>query len=228
MGNYIKTLGEVVNGIASGDLAENTVLANSSGTKAVVSNGSLLWLTSAGYVSTPVSISNDTITEVWVVEKATVTKEVSFTEGVDLVAKGKTVTFVSSDDGFFEVSRLRDLEELITKDSTLDALYYGSAFYEEETVISSINADNGSVRINAGTINVGDVDITNVGKKLEGSDVHRIHHLKHFLGKTAESIALEYGISTRMVYYILDGTYWNDIYHVFHETFDVATGDYIE
>lgn len=215
MSDY-KTLGEVVSGISSGELAEGTVFNNSLGTKAVVSGGSLLWVLENGYVSTPVSITNDTVTDVWALVSNVDLVEVTFTEALDLVAEGTKVTLETVDLERFEVNDLVDLDQIIGGVVDLEVLYYGKAFYEIPK------------RITAGTINAEKATAISVGKKLERADAHRIHHLKHFVGKTAESIALEFGVSTRMVYYILDGTYWNDVYKEFQADFDVAVEDYIK
>ena len=51
--------------------------------------------------------------------------------------------------------------------------------------------------------------------KISAEDAFNILVSKHYFGQPVTSLANQYGITTRMVYYILDGTHWSDVYDYF-------------
>lgn len=65
------------------------------------------------------------------------------------------------------------------------------------------------------------------GKKLTEGDAYNIHHLYHFVKIPVAEIAKEYHISERMVYYILDGGHWADVFKKFHKDYCIVKDDYI-
>ncbi|WP_335556823.1 hypothetical protein [Neobacillus vireti] len=64
-------------------------------------------------------------------------------------------------------------------------------------------------------------------RKLNEGSVYNIHHQYHFAKRPVAEIAEEKGVSQRMIYYILEGKRWADVYEIFHKDYDVVIDDYI-
>lgn len=202
---------EIVQDLTEGKLLKGSVLVNKSGQKVTVKDGSLFWLTDAGYISTPVAITLETLKDEWALEYPKLTKQVTFSEAVDQLYLGERVLFVVDHGREYEMDSLDMLEAVLEDQEFLRRMYESEIYILEVQDIPDIAAES-----------LAD-DITETfGRKLSESDVYRIHHLRHFVGATVESIATEYLVTMRMVYYILDGTYWNNVYKEFHSEFAEA------
>lgn len=198
------TLTEIIAGIRSNAFINGDVLENSLGEKATIQDNSFLWLTGTGYVSTPVAITADTVTDVWRKVGAKFDKEITFAESIEFLAKGEQVQYrvneETIDSATYTIENLGELDSLIDREYIKD-LYNGKTF------VSSKTADETAV----------EKTTDSVGRKINEVDVRRIHELSH-AGFTAATLAERFNITVRMVYYILDGTYWNNVYKEFNRS----------
>ena len=93
---------------------------------------------------------------------------------------------------------LYDFEDVIVSKENLADIYENGKFYRED---DGTQSPAQKVKHN---------------EKLSYEDACSIHHEYHVNKRSAMSIAEKYGISDRMVYYIIDGTHWHSAYQAFH------------
>lgn len=198
------TLTEIIAGIRSNAFINGDVMENSLGEKATIQDNSFLWLTGTGYVSTPVAITADTVTDVWRKVGAKFDKEITFAESIEYVATGEEVKYHvnagTNNSSVYIIDNLMELDDLISS-------VYVKDLYNGKTFVSSKTAGETTVEKTADS----------VGRKVTEEDVRRIHELSH-AGFTAATLAERFNITVRMVYYILDGTYWNNVYKEFNRS----------
>lgn len=242
------TFHEVVIGIIVGDVKDGDEFVTSSGFKAVYKDGVLAWVTHGGYIGSPVAVTAENMAETFAKIKKVVEQEISFHEAVQLIDEGVTVR-IDVDGSEYFVSDFTEFDELISTKEYFEDVYNGSYFVEvdetplaipsiagegqelteediryiEQELIPAILAELGMM---PEAVEVEPMPETSKGKKLTEADAYNIHHKYHFVKQSVTDIADEYDITPRMVYYILDGTHWFNVYEAFHTDYDIVADDY--
>lgn len=219
-------LGEIADGMVKGGYGNDTSFVNTLGERIVVKDGALRWLTKNGYVSNIVGVTLDTVTDTWKREKDT-GKELTFAEALELIDKGNKVHFETPAGEKYWVRDMAQLEDLLTLFITIGHLY-SSKFYSDEgnTVVDAVNTEDTGITLELDEVKVdGLLDAFNIGKdrekgaKLTEKNVYAIHFRRTFMKDSVASLAEAFGVTERMVYYILDGTYWGDVHKQFHKDY---------
>lgn len=208
----VYNLADIILGIIQGKVKDGDIFESNSGFRIIYKDGVLCWLTSGGYIGSAVVINDETVNEVFNKVAYRRKRFIEFAEALELIAKGKGVTFIVEDSREYVVDSLDALDEIICDKEYLGDLYNATIFVEDETELVETDEADG-------------LDEDSV-RKLTKADVYNIHHLYHFVGWAVPYIAKQYNISERMVYYILKGERWQDVYKLFHDDFDVASQDY--
>lgn len=235
------TLVDLAEGIFTGKYAEGDIFETGNGERASISQGALRWVTSGDYLASPVGITEETLTSGWRKARKLVEKRITFVEALESLANGQSVTLTP--DGYtskYEVSSFMDVERLLEDDAYLEHLYRGHAVVmvepedenkQTETTAESVSrvADEGLVGFVSLLAEIGsgdkpaedtkETEISSTGHKLDSLDALDILMQRHFAKDSVSVIAERYGITDRMVYYIIDGTYWTDVHATFHKDF---------
>lgn len=219
------TLHETVIGILVGDIKEGDKFTTSSGFNAVFKDGKLSWVSQNGYVLSPVSVSTENLKEDFFLQGSS-RVEISFADALDFLAMGdKVIVDVEGKGREYEVTSLSGLDEVIEKEYFADlyhSQWYVEATDEEMKVVAEVMKE---VELPFTDL---EEDTVSVGKKITEAEAYNIHHLYHFAKFSVAQIADKYGISTRMVYYILDGQRWEEAYNEFHIDYDIVKDDYVK
>lgn len=216
----LTTFVELVESIFSEEVENGDVFVATDGTEIVYKDGALRYLTSGGVITSTVAVTDDNLNSLWYRKEAKPElKKVTFLEAVRYLAEErKEVSIVvhydkeHNSNGSYTVSNLYEFEELLKYEYLYD-LYFNSEYYLTEAFEVEQEVEPEKSR-------------ESIGRKITAQDAYKILHQRHFLQRSVASLAEEYGITTRMVYYVLDGTYWKEVYDMFHEDFDVAIEDY--
>lgn len=192
---------DIVEAINQGGIKEGTVFNGENGEQIVYTDKALRYLTSSGFVSTIVSVTDENVTQGWTVKESSKKSEPkTLLEALPHIANGERVAIVVHYNAVktagqeYEVSSLVQLEAVLNKEYLSD-LYKHADFY----VLSEDKE-------------AGDSGRESVGRKITATEAFQIHVDRKHFHKPVAVIADEYGITTRMVYYILDGTYWADVW----------------
>lgn len=212
--------------LAKGQLADGTAFINTAGEKVIVKDGALHWLTKNGYVSNIVGITIDNYTDVWKITSMQAQKELTFAEALAFIDKGKEVRFETQAGEEFEVSGMVELDRALSLFVTIGHLYSGKAYDTEGQRVAEVK-----------TVNEVKEDGPNVdgllkafglrehkhatGAKLTDKDVYAIHYRRYYMKDSVAKLAEIFGVTERMVYYIIDGTFWKGVYKQFHNDYDV-------
>jgi hypothetical protein len=240
---------EVVIGILVGDVAEGDTFTTTSGFKAVYKDGVLSWVTQGGYVGSPVAVTAEVLDEVFYMETKFEMAEVDFKDALDFIKMGTEVLFVI-EGREYTVDSFEELDELISSKEYFEDVYNAGIYVEitqeekaiAEQILLQVNESEPHV-LTPDEIRYIEQDLVPsilkeleelgeesrvAGKKLSFGEAYNIHHQYHFVKRSVAEIAEGYGVSSRMIYYVLDGTHWADAYKVFHEDYDIVQEDYIK
>jgi hypothetical protein len=228
------TLVDIIVAIAHELVKDGDIFETSSGHRVIYRDGVLCWLTSGGYIGSAVTITDENIKETF--NKVTNIKEkkISFTEALPMIAEGKEVKIVVGGRDYI-IDSFIDLDDIIEEKEFFEDVYKADCFVQVEEKNEQSKSSNLTLpivldmaQLDEALVEVGKV-FSNVGysKKLTGADAYNIHHLYHFVKKPVKEIAEEYGVSERMIYYVLDGTHWQEVHEQFHKDYDVVTDDYV-
>ncbi|WP_440614746.1 hypothetical protein [Bacillus subtilis] len=200
------TLSQIVERMERGLLPEGAVFCqNSTGDKMIYDGDSLRWLTVNNYISATVTITEEAIKDTFTLLTAQ-KKKLTMLEALPYIAEGKRVT-IDMEHKQYTVDNLSELEDVIECHEFLVELYESAVYYVEEDETEKPS--------------------TVTAKTLSEGDVYNIHHLYHFVKKPVSEIAVEKGVSERMVYYILEGKRWDFVYRKFHSDYCIVKDDYI-
>lgn len=184
---------ELLETYAEGRLKEGAVIkAVEDGSSYTFKKGNLHHLTSAGYVTSPVEVTVELTELLFIVESKEYTP-VGFMEAMRLLGENQPVYV---EDG--SAKRLiLDIESLINRDeyssiSLYEAVFENVYFKEADKAVPKTETNK---------------------HKLTEADAYTILEAYHKLGRTVPDLAYMYDVTTRMIYYILDGTYWADVYN---------------
>lgn len=133
-------------------------------------------------------------------------------------------------DVFADSEDLKDFEEIFLDDYEYELDEYFGEDWLEETLVDTpaedvtggnlfglLDVDTPTDIVDVLEVASAPADPNKLGAKISAEDAFNILLGKRFFGRTVASLADEYGITTRMVYYILDGTYWSDVYDYFED-----------
>lgn len=213
------TFHELVIGIIVGDVKDGAEFETSSGLKAIYKYGSLTWVTQSGYIGSPVVVNIESINETFTLKTKVVDKELSFTEAMQYLAEGDTV-FATIEGRGYQLHDLEDVDSLIENKEYFGDVYKARYTVPVEETVEDLPFSDEPEEAEPSK--------TRQGIKITSSEAWDILHQYNFAKKSVNQIADTYGISPRMVYYILDGTHWAVVYEDFHTEFDVVTEDYIK
>lgn len=225
---------ELVIGIIVGDVNEGDTFKTLSGSRVIFKDGMLSWVTQGGYLSTPVAITEETIEETFFLEDKV--KELSFFEAMQYIAEGDEVTVVVEGRPYY-LSSLDDMDTLIEENEYFQDVY--KAKFTTKVEKSNIPTQDDSIIINTGDGTLGAVTKFNnkvdsilsgtsdsYSKKLTRNDAWSILHSYHFSKVPVVKLAQQYGVSDRMIYYVIDGTHWTDVHEEFHADYCMVKDDY--
>lgn len=216
---------EVVIGIIVGDIKEGTKFKTSTGFDAVYKNGMLSWVTSGGYIGSPVAVTQEILGETFSVPNPVTTKELTFFEAMQYIAEGDAVE-VDVDGRLYTVDCFGDLDNLLSNHEYIKDVYKAKFTVELES--AEVNELPFSDEPEPDTEDTAFAKTATLGKKLGRQEAWEILNKYHFTKQSVEQLANRYEVSTRMIYYILDGTHWKDVHQLFHNDYDVVKDDYIK
>lgn len=197
---------EVVIGINVGDVEEGTEFKTSSGFHALYKNGVLRWVTNGGYVGSPVTVSKENIAEVFTVLEPEAYEKISFTDAMQYLAEGDTVSLLL-EGREYDVSNFTELDDLISNHEFFADVYKATFTVpvEKKAVELPFSEDEKEPEP------VPDVH----SKKLTHVEAYSILHAYYISKVPVIQLAFDYEVSTRMIYYILDGTNWGNVHKQF-------------
>lgn len=164
--------------------------------KVVVNDGGLFHLTEDNYLSEPVELTSSNIYSSYV-KKKDATKEVDLNVAFELLQRNKEAIVVF--DGLYDIDG-RPLEQELNSVQDLYKVIETTPF-DTATIMQTLI--NSTYRINTET--------AHRGLKINSDQAFEIHHKHRKRHVSVKALSEEYGITTRMVYYILDGTYWTTV-----------------
>lgn len=226
------TLVDIVSGILTGKVQDGDIFETASGHRVIYRDGVLSWMTSGGYIGSAVTVTEDVIEEIF--SKVTDEIKISFVEALPLIADGKEVRGLV-DGREYILTSLEDVDSLVTDKEYLADVYNGVFFVRDEKEKARDQKAEQSItfpvvlgfeKMEQVFAELGKA-LSGNSKKLTGADAYNIHHLYHFVKMPVKEIADKYGVSDRMIYYVLDGTHWAEVHEQFHTDFDVVQEDYI-
>lgn len=242
---------ELVIGIIVGDVKEGNTFKTSSGSKVIYKDGALAWVTQAGYLSSFVSVTKEIIEETFFLESKMTTKDLSFSEAMQYLAEGDEVTLTVEGRRSYTLTRLEDMDDIIEDKEFFKDVYkadFTVRVEESQTTTShkpigfdtanhTISYDSILVNTGSGTLGAvskcnGKVDSSlsvtsdSYSKKLTRNDAWSILHSYHFSKVPVVKLAQQYGVSDRMIYYVIDGTHWTDVHEEFHADYCMVKDDY--
>jgi hypothetical protein len=234
-------LGDIIFAIMHGDIKEGDILESNSGFRVTYRDGVLSWLTSGGYIGSAVTITEDSLQEVFAKVKSFKEKRISFTEALPLIAEGKEVRVVVEGSREYIISDLDDMDEMIQNREFFVDVIEADYFVEVEVAEKEEKAEQSlrnrltniltmPVVVDASKLDELFAEMSRElrkSKKLLPHDAYNIHHLYHFVKKPVKEIAEQYRVSERMIYYVLDGTHWAEIHEQFHRDYDLVSDDYV-
>lgn len=186
---------EVIMGIALGNIKDGDVVKTDTDTLKYI-DGTLVYVTEKGYISEPVVINEETMAKEYVVDEDK--EDFLFHEAIRVVNDGQAVLAP-----FYSELPIKDLNDLA------DFVEWAHSCNYSLDTINFVKAE--------------DVEEPKEkrGQKITEEQAKDIYVQRH-MGVPVSSLANEYGITERMVYYILDGTYWSNV----HQTMvkDMAKG----
>ncbi|WP_407708510.1 hypothetical protein ACIU4M_00665 [Bacillus altitudinis] len=188
---------DIIKGISSGQVKDGDTFSNESGFKMIWKSGVLRWVVGGGYAGAPVSVTDEHIHSKFTLIERSNLVEVGFDAAMYILSKEKDIELRLAH-RTYQMKSLYDFEDVIVSKENLADVYENGKFYKEE---GDMQPPAQKVKHN---------------EKLTHEDAFSIHHKYHVNKRSALSIAEEYGISDRMVYYILDGTHWLSAYQAFH------------
>lgn len=209
----IYSLSEIIDGIGLHEIPEGTMFVNTMGENAVVDQGGLQWYQSKNYVGTPVTVTAEAINDYWKMAELQQDAVLTFTEALPLIAEGRTVTLITGQGVNYTAKSLQDVENLITYEEKLADLYSATCVtYKTVTVKKTEpkpeNAPTRGVSNRKGRIH-GAVDKKQrKGIKLSEYDVTAIR-ASFANGVHSLDLADRYGVSQRMIHYIVKGQSWS-------------------
>lgn len=238
------TLIDIVTGIHSGRIVEGDTFKTDSGHRVIFRNGVLAWVTSGGYIGTAVTVTEENIAESF--EKISEEKTVSFPEAMKLLAENRQIR-VELEGRHYILNDLEELDALVEKEYVWE-LYRNGVYYVVGEQAEKVEPKNikGIAIHNGGYIDLknkevdeplktlglgindkgflelkgdGTVKIQNTKGQLDSKDAYDILHKNHVMNASVKDLAEEYNVSERMIYYVLDGTHWNDAYTEFHKRY---------
>lgn len=185
-------LGEVLIAIVNKGIGEGDVLTNlSTGERVIVKEGSLHFLTFNDYVSNEVPLVHGMVTAQWELEKKSF-NEVTLAEALEAVVRGTTVY----------------LDDRTKVDSVADLLEEAEHIID----VSDSKLENLVFRVKAD-----DAEPNKHARKTTKTEAWAILMDYNFELMSAKNIADKYGVSLRTVYYILDGTFYAEVYERFNQ-----------
>lgn len=205
---------EVVIAINVGDIAEGDVLLTASGAKAVLKEGVLTWVTTGGYASTPVAVSIENMNELFLLEKNEDKVEYIFSDAVHFLADGLQMTMVV-DNREYPVSSYDDLDSIIeTQEYFSDVVTakFIALQSDLEKVYPSVSTEPVIAQDAVAGILADIEELSKSGKKLTAEDAHEILFGFNCLSIPVTTLAEDFEVSPRMIYYILDGTHWAEVH----------------
>lgn len=107
--------------------------------------------------------------------------------------------------------------KVIYKDGILSWLTVGG-YVSSPVAVNSESVDEHYRRVQE-VVEVTNISHNAYGKKLTESDAHDILIKYHFKQRHVTGLAEDYKVSVRMIYYIIDGVHWRDVYDSFHEKY---------
>ena len=210
----IYSLSEIIDGIDLHEILEGTLFVNTIGEHAVVDHGGLQWYESKNYVGTPVTVTAETINDYWKMAELHQDAVLTFIEALPLINEGRTVTLTTAQGINYTVRSLTEVGNLITYNESLEDVYQSTCItYKTVTVKKPEpkpgNAPTRGVSNRKGRIH-GAVDKSQrKGQKLSQEDVTAIRaHFRH--GVHSLELADRYGVSQRMIHYIVKGQSWSN------------------
>lgn len=215
---------EVVIGIIVGDIEEGTKFKTSTGFDAVYKNGMLSWVTSGGYIGSPIAVTQEILGETFSVPNPTEIKELSFFEAMQYLAEGDAVT-LDMGHGEYKLEKLKDLDDVVTLHEYFSDIYKGRYYVELESAEEVLDVPFSDEPESEDTAFAKTAPL---GRKLSKQEAWEILNKYHFTKQTVEQLANRYAVSARMIYYILDGTHWKEVHKLFHTDYDVVKDDYIK
>lgn len=210
------------------DEVENeTVFVNKTGDRIVYIDGALRHLLRNGIVSSPVTLTNDIVSAEWHTIDAYTTVKITMGEALERLSKREPVRVIVNlnisrtiENDLGTIDSLTQLNEMIAEGIvSLYELYHQAKFcFEKKEEQPRVQKDTYSV------------DTTtpkkHSGRKLTEGEAEAILYDRHYNKKSVKDIAEKYGVTERMVYYVLDGTYWFNVWKEFHAIYDIVVDDY--
>lgn len=199
-------LGDVLNAMNDGTIADGDIIRNlGTDERVIIDDGDLKYLTFNDYISNVVPLVNGMIDAWWVMEeKAHVV--VTPDKAVEVLSHGKSVRIGSGSDVYpiDSVSQLFDVLDILgLKDVEYTAL---RSDLEHINQLKEIEEDERKSR----------------GRTSE-SEAWAMLMDRYLFDKPVKEIAGKFGTSLRNAYYILDGTYYPEVYKRFNQL--VETGE---
>lgn len=206
-------LSEIVEAMEKNLLPKGAVFfCNNTGSKMVYDGDSLRWLTMNSYISSIVTITDETAGDTFTLIKG-VDNKLSFTAALPLIAKGTSVT-IDMVHQKYTVGSLTELEDVIECHEFLASLYEADCYVNSFTQVESVP--------------IKETPKTDTMRMLTEGDVYDIHHQYHFSKKPVKDIAADKAVTERMVYYILEGKRWAEVHELFHTDYCIVKDDYIQ
>lgn len=200
---------EIIDGVLSGEIKSGDEFTTANGEKAIYLDKELKWVTHNGYESTAVTVNFSNMLVSWnKVDKYR--REITFSEALKILHKGISTVSFELPHETYDVDNLGELEEIIEKHEYLYDMHEASIYVTGNPVIIKEEP--------AATPEV-ELATPRKGLKLTEEDAIRIHEMYHFLGKSVVDIAEHHSVTTRMIYYILDGTHWSKVHENFSNNY---------
>jgi len=236
---------DILTGINEKVVVDGDMFETDSGSHAVYKDGALVWLTSGGYVSSIISVTDENMSEVFNFMTKGNDVKISFAEAIDFLAKGINVKIGD----YGNINTLDDLEDVLINHEYLRDMYEMACFVDDkelgvvEPVTETVKVVDKVLDLET-TVDLPFSDLpepyvapkelayqnelSQSGKKLTESDAYAILHMYHFSKFSVIYLADRYGVSTRMIYYVLDGTHWTNVHEQFHADYCLVKDDYLK
>lgn len=186
---------DIVESLFIGELKDGTTFLSGNGTITVHDNA-LYHLTESGYRGTVVGVTPEMFSVTWIQVVPCTEREVTFSEAVKELADGTPITLRTEHDEytFTKADNLREYIETLSNEELVEIVNAKCTVLEELDTGTSVTSPRTQ------------------GARITDEDAYDILVANKHHGNSVQELSDEYGISVRMVYYILDGTCWNHVY----------------
>ncbi|MFG3611461.1 hypothetical protein [Rummeliibacillus stabekisii] len=183
---------ELLQSYNSGEILEDQIITDvKTGDRMTFNNGSLRYVTESEYITSTVALERTLLESRFVVESREL-EELTFSEALEFLRDNKSILI-----------RFKGIENLseITDISRLEGFQLGNLLQYQYFIETEKRHESKG--------------------KLSSRDAYTILNEYYRNERPVAELAAAYGVTKRMIYYILDGTYWADVNKQFKNDFNL-------